>query len=1047
MSKKLKLLAAILASRLKPFKDYKYSIRKAKMGQGNVDGNPSDKNYEDQSWKEVGLPYRWDSSKETWLRAKLVVPEKINQVPVTGAKISISGPSFLGDSILMAHAEMFIDGKEAIAAQNWFDLRFKLPVAETAEPFQEHIITFHIYKKGKAKDLFSTLPVLAVSYHNIDQIAFEIESFLGEISFAQFLPGGKAIVEKAVKDVGIENWQKLDIEEVLSQIEKIRNRISPLKKDAKQYSVHLVGHAHIDMNWLWGMEETTQVCKDTFHTVIKLMDMFSDFTFSQSQAFIYNAMQNIHPGLFAEIKKRVQQKRWDVTASSWVEMDLNLSRGESIVRQILYAKNYIQQELQVEPKVFWAPDTFGHPWTMPQILKKSGIDYYYFMRGGDEQHDLFWWEGPDGSKVLAFNSSYLGIISPSTVYKIPAYYNNRLGITDSMYVYGIGNHGGGPTIEDIDTVNKINSKAVAPTLKFSTTHDYFKKMSQENPKLPVVKKELNPVFDGCYTTHWDTKLHNRTCERLLIEAEITSSINKILGFTYPELSGLWHKALFNQFHDILPGSAIKESYDYSNRQAEMVEEQCREKIIHNLANISQKIKVKEYGVPLLVFNSLSWERTDLVKIGVTKDMQPPLEVIDGEGSMLPSQVENRQLMFIAENIPPLGYKVFYIKEGGKETSAPAPHGYSLENDYFILKADQKSGTISSLYDKKNDRYVMKDIIGNEALPRVFPLKLMDISSEGPSTQVVMNNIMQILYEEPHSQSSWIIGPVAKTVNLTQSSEISINAYGPVVQSLKIIKRFNKSTITQEICLYRNLEKIDFNTTIDWNEVSDNNTPAPMLRACFTPMLGRVKANYEIPFGYMERVNDGREYPALNWVDISDQEYGISLLSNLKHGFNVQGNTISVTLIRTAYEPDPKPDTGIHSFTYSLFPHKGDFKPAGTVQKGYELNHPLMAFLINNKGGQLPDCKSFIHISASNVILSCFKQAEGDENLILRVYESHGLEVECSINLGFEFQSVEEVDLMEKKLRAVKLDGKSNEFSFNINPMEIKTFKIRICQRR
>ena len=1028
--------------RAKPFIDYKTKDKKIKFTLEKMTGNPENRNYNDTLWKEAYLPFNWDTRKDAWFRKKIIVPEEINRVSTSGSEMKISGESIWACPVLNMHAELYIDGKEVFVAQNYMDFSFLQVLSEKVSPYEEHTIAIHTYGKEGVVAFYSALPVIEVHYSNIDNIAFELESFIEELKFAQSLSDGKEIIEKAIKKVKAEDIETIDLQDLLNLINNIRNNLSILKPLAKQYVIHLIGHAHIDMNWLWPVEETVDVCENTFNTVINLMDEFPNFCFSQSQAYVYKEMEEKYPELFKKIKKRISQGRWDVTASTWVELDLNMASGESIVRQILYAKKYIMEKFNFDPRVCWSPDTFGHPWTIPQILKKSGINYCYFMRASKKDYELFWWEGPDGSKVLTYNGSYLGNINPNILVKLAKYTKRSQDTNISMYIYGIGDHGGGPTAEDIDMVNKLNKKPVFPRLEFSTTHKYFDAISKQKINIPVINDEFNPIFDGCYTTHWDTKVHNRKCERLILEAETIGMISRLLGGKYSGLREPWEITLFNQFHDILPGSAIKSSYEYSNKQAEEAEKIAGEEIYDSFLFISSKVKVKEEGLPIIVFNNLSWNRTDVVSIELNKNINKYLVIKDKDGNVFPAQIVDGKLIFTARNVPSLGYKIFYICEDESIDTQILTENLTLENKFFILEIDKKTGTVSFLYDKKNDKLVMKNFRSEGAFPEnTFPLKLENLESNIPSTVPSMNNLLQVLYEDFHLNSAWVIGPISNIVNLIESPEVEILSTGPVVGRVRIKNKFNKSTIIQDISVYNEVDRIDFKTYINWQEKSGPNTKAPMLKASFTPILNRTKAFFEIPFGYIERIADGREFPALNWVDISDDKYGVSLLSNTKYGFDVSGNTMRITLVRTSYEPDPDPDRGEHEFTYSIYPHEGDFKKANTVRKGYELNHPLMACYINKGGNLLPQVKSFVKINVSNVVLTCFKKAEDNEDLIIRVYECKGEENKATINFGFNISNAEEVDLIERPVSSSNILLDKNEFTFTVKPYEIKSFRI------
>ena len=1046
MDKMQSKIISILKERYNNLIKYTTDDKVISFFRGKTSGSPESLKYNDSLWEKVTLPYEWDTSEDVWFRKKIVVPREIKGISIKGSKLEICGPDYFAGSIMTStHGELYIDGKKIFEERNWTDLRYRNEVSDKVNVGEVHSIVLHFFKREDYVDLYPRrLSVLETHYSYLDDIAFEIESFIEEINFAQSLPGTSDILTEIFNELEIEELENIEISKLLDLLDYLRNKLSFLKPLAKKREVHLIGHAHIDLNWLWEMDETEEICRNTFNTVIKLMEKYPDLCFSQSQAFIYKLVEEKYPDLFEEIKKRVAEGRWEITASSWVELDLNMANGEAIIRQILYAKKYIKEKFNFEPEVFWSPDTYGHPWTIPQILKKSGLNYYYFMRSSKKEYDLFRWKGPDGSEVVAFNSNYLGKIDTHSLCELVKYTGKIQHTNTSMYVYGIGDHGGGPTVEDINVATKLESRSLFPKLMFSTAHNYFKIVSrQKNIDIPIIEDEFNTIQDGTYTTHWDTKIHNRNCERLMLETEILGALAMILYLKYPDLEDLWKITLFNQFHDILPGEAIKPSYNFSNAQAEKVEKITKDEICNIIKHFSGKVKINSQGIPFIVFNCLSWERTDVVKIKLPRIFPKNPSIKDEDGNIYPVQILDDEMVFIAEGVPSLGYKVFYLIERSADDTLIMTDPLVLENEFFILKVDDETGIISYLYDKKNDKVVMKKR-RDEGLnaENAFPMKIKNLEPNIPLTAVMMNNMLQVLFEEAHPLSAEVIGPISKIINLIKKPDIEILSKGPVAGIIRIKNKFNKSTIIQDVTVYRKLERIDFNTYINWQEKSGPNIEAPMLKASFTPILGSTKAIFEIPFGSIERVADGREFPALNWVDISDKGYGLSILSDTKYGFDIKGNTICITLIRTSSEADPDPDRGEHSFTYSAYPHKGDFKVADSVRKGYEINHKLIAYFMEETGGNdLPIKKSFIGIDSPEVILTCFKKAENSDDLILRVYESKGKKVKTTVSFGFDIKKIQEVDLIENPINGKDIIF-DKDLTFTIDPFEIKTFRLK-----
>ncbi len=788
--------------------------------------------------------------------------------------------------------------------------------------------------------------------------------------------------------------------------------------DPESLTIHLVGHAHIDMNWLWLWPETIEVCKNTFSTAMNLMNEFPGFIFSQSQAVTYLAMQENHPDVFARIKGAVSRGQWEITASTWTEGDLNMSSGEAIVRSILYAKRYIREQFGFEPVVCWEPDTFGHPWTMPQILSKSGIKYYYHMRCNGPA-PLYWWQSPDGSKVLAFSfGSYNSDISEKEVLNSAVSFSRSSGINDYMRVYGVGDHGGGPTRAMLQEALRLSTLRNYPKIKFSTVQAYFDLVSAQAEKLPVHNGELNTVFEGCYTTHSDIKRWNRECENVIPCAEKLAVIAAEFGAQYPfkEFEKCWRNTCFNQFHDLLCGSAIHDSYKMSRELYEEAVSKAKDAIDHSLEILISRISTEGPGIPIVVFNPLSWTRTDVVEVPSPFAGEDGfIQITDAAGHVSPAQNVGDRLIFTARNVPSLGYKVFWASRATDETNASVKSGlHSIENQFLRLTVDPVSGTISELYDKVNKRSVFA--AGAKA------------------------GLLQVLWEEPHGMSAWNIGRIVKTEDIARAATVRLTSTGPVRATIVTTHEFNKSKFQQEIMLHEGVPRVDVKLIADWQEVGTNQAPFPMVKIAFPVGISQPRAAFEIPFGYIERSTNGNEVPAQKWIDLSDDRYGIGLLNNCKYGFDVSRNVMRMTLFRCPYEPDPIPDQGFHEVVYSIYPHRGDWNAGNTVRRGYELNEPLIARVTEKHQGILPTSKSFVWVSEPNVVVTALKKSEDDSGIILRFYETQRRACEVELAVGFNATCAVETDLMERSV-GKSIDLKEGRFKVRLGKHEIKTFRL------
>ncbi len=972
-------------------------------------------NFDDSSWEEVNLPVTFDARKgDGWFRCKVTVPQEINGIDVSGSTVKMFS------SPILSKAEIFVNSRKVLSADYWTELRGpRIILSRNAQPMDEYVIAVHIFQKYEPV----TVPSFEIRFEKVEKMIFEIESFIQELRLAR-------ILDEKTADIASRNFDKETIDgdpsSLIKEINKARTRMARLKGEVKQFKVHLVAHAHIDMNWLWPWEDTVATVKDTFSTMLRFMEEYPEFCFSQSQAAVYRIAEEKFPEIFESIKNYVEKGRWDVTASMWVESDLNMAGTEALIRQFLEAKRYIKEKFNFEPEVCWEPDTFGHVRTLPQIIRKTGGRYYYFMRCGKGE-PLFWWESPDGSRVLAFTSIYNNFVTPKNIVDLVIDLYERYGLKTSMFVYGVGNHGGGATIEDIQAALKIREKELLPDVFFSTTHNFFKEVLNEldGKRIPVINDELQFIFDGCYTTHSDIKRYNRLCERLLVDAEKFAAFSG--NYPHGSIRKAWRNMLFNQFHDILDGSGTSEAYIYPKRLAEESMKIARDILNSSIQSIADQIRFSRSEIAVVVFNSLSWDRVDVVKVKVPSEKVPhrPMLISSDGREKVKAQFDGKELIFVAK-IPSMGYKTYYLVEGKDEhgeSSTVKCDGNSIENEYFKLEIDKDSGTIISLLDKAEKRLVFK-------------------KDRFPQTKPIFSNLFQVLYELPHPMSAWVIGEISRTENLIKGATVELVERGPVRVTVKVVHKPLNSKITQYISLHKEIPRVDFDTIIDWRESSDDRTEAPMLKVSFTPILRDSKVIYEIPFGYIERPADGTEVPALRWIDLSDGEYGVSLLNNCKYGFDAKGNTIRMTLVRTSYSPDPKPDMGIHRVKYSLYPHIDSWKKALTFRRGYEINHPLEAFIVMNPSvinGSKPEEFSFLRVTPENVVVSCVKMAEDSGGFIVRMYDATGDGADAELTISFKIRRAYESDLLERKVKPI--DVRQGKIKVHLSPFEIKTIRI------
>ncbi len=983
--------------------------------------------FDDSSWEKAKENTTWSPAAGTfWLRKELIFRSRIEGIFLQESKV---------DLVVMAPSgiEIFLDGERLAKYDYWADTRANsLTIVEKTDSFHKYVLILR-FPKGDGFGLCQA----KLRIQALDEMAFELSTVTQEINFVKevLLKKGANLEEdflKVVEALDVEALKKRDWPKILSSLKKAEKALTSFQSRAKEYKVYLIGHSHIDMNWLWPMENTIDVCQRDFNTVNKLMKEFPEFHFSQSQAAVYEIVRKKDPSLFNEVKERIKEKRWEPTSSTWVEGDLNMASGEALVRQLLYGKAYSREILGTDPKICWEPDTFGHPVSYPQILAKAGIRYYYFMRCG-KKLPIFWWEAPDGSRVLAFNSTYNGEITAKNVVSTAVEIARDYTINSSMYLFGVGDHGGGPTKRDILTKMELDKRPALPSLVFGSSEDFYNEALKERIDYPVVKDELNPIFEGCYTTHSDIKKANREGENLLLTAEALATLASLYGYSYPHGSfkEAWEKVCFNQFHDIFDGSAIHSSYEYSQKLAEEVKKSTERMIEDSLGFLSSHVKTdkkNKEALALIVFNQLGWLRDDLVAVEMPEEAFSSFHLIDEKDNLVPFQIEGKKLIFVAKKVPALGYKTYWMVEGEKNPPSEAKllinREGKMESADYLLEVEPSAGVITRLYDKKAQREILRPSSLMEGNPDIYAI---DKAS----------NLFRLFKEIPHSMSSWVIGNIEKVVNLSDGCQIKIEEQGPVRVILGISRSFNKSQIEQKVVLYQNLERIDFFSKIDWQEKGSEKDGVPMLRVSFHLNFSSPEATFEIPFGHIKRPCLGEEMPALRWIDVSQADYGVSLINDSKYGHQSEGNSMSLTLLRSPYEPDALPDVAIHHIGYAIYPHRGRWRKDKTIRKAAEFNQPLLAQWQKVEGGSLPSSFGLLDLKPNNLVISGLKKTEEDKGTILRFYEVEGKKTSATLVSSLPFISCIETNLLEEKERN-NLSLVGEKVQIEVLPFEIKT---------
>ncbi|ACL70191.1 alpha-mannosidase [Halothermothrix orenii] len=843
------------------------------------------------------------------------------------------------------------------------------------------------------------------------------------------------------------------VNSIKEALQVLKKGLSRLEKYKHPGELVFTAHSHLDLAFKWTLKETIRKSKRTLSTTVDLMERYHDLFFVQSQPQLLKYVKDNYPRLYRKVKQQVREGRLEPIGGMWVESDTNLTSGESLIRQILYGKKFLEKEFGIRTRTCWLPDCFGFSAILPQILKKSGLDYFITTKlnwndTNEFPYNTFVWQGVDGSEVYGYllPRGYGGEIEPREILNCWDNFKNKAEANNLLYLYGYGDGGGGITEEMMKRLKATSEIPLLPDCKFSRVEDHLQELFND-AELPHWRGELYlEKHRGVYTSQAILKKKNRHSELLYRKAELLSVISTLLGHEvdYRSLHQGWELILKNQFHDILPGSCIRGVVDDALKDYEKVEAIGEEVVTDSLQGIFENVNTD--GDSIVVFNTLSWERTDLVEINY--EGQKFSVVRDENGKILPVQWKGDYGYFVAENIPPSGYKcytpVFEDDENGDrinsvydEEAIMGSHGdgsqldhvyekkdkkFSLENKYFYLEFNDR-GNLTTLYDKRVDR---------------------DLIPEGEE-----GNNLQLFEDKSTYFDVWDIRiSEDKKYNVEDVEEIGYGQNGPVYRSLVIKKAFNRSKITQEIIIYDSIPRIDFKTEVDWQERQ------MLLKAAFPLDIQSDRATYDIGLASIERSTHRNtswdrarwEVPAHKWADLSEYGYGVSLLNNCKYGYDIKDNIMRITLLKGGIFPDPEADLGIHNFTYSLFPHVGDLREGGTIKQGYYLNEPLKGLTVIDVKGQniLPPSHSFVNLDSDNVVLETLKFAEEGQGIIIRCYESYGQKSKVTIEFFKPPNWVIECDLMEEPLdNNSEIRVRGNRFSFEINPYEIKTFKIDV----
>lgn len=762
-------------------------------------------------------------------------------------------------------------------------------------------------------------------------------------------------------------------------------------------NLHLIGNAHIDPVWLWQWQEGFHEVKASFRSALDRMNEFDDFVFCASSAAFYEWIEQSDPDMFFEIQQRVAEGRWGIVGGWWIEPDCNIPSGESFVRHSLYGQRYFKEKFGVSAKTGFNIDSFGHAGTIPQILQQAGIDYYTFLRPGPHEMDLpsrvFTWQSQDGSQVTAFEIPYAYNVSGNAIEKYLKERSDEIPaeLPAWMAFTGVGNHGGGPTIESINKIHEMNaSKEFDYQLLYSTPEAFFEELEKSNIELPLVDTELQHHASGCYSVHSGIKQWNRQAENALIAAEKWATLtNAALDTTILDgFKHAWKQLLFNQFHDIMAGTSLEEAYEDARSQIGEtigIAERNLNLAIQAFAwNI--KLPLQPEAFPIVVFNPLTWPVTETVELEIGVRGENLLLVDEKDHPIAHQMVRShattwRQRISFNAELPALGYRTYRLVKMDEEATLPllqSPLKVSdtvLENDFIRLTIDPETGTVASLYNKSSHH---------------------EFISKG-ATPIVLND----------PGDTWAHGVFEwhDAIGKFKAVQVELIENGPVKGTIRVVSNYNTSTVVQDFTLAANSEQVDVAVQVSWQE------QLKMLKLQFPTKIENGQVTAENAYGHCVRQPNGVEEPMQRWVDLSNHSFGLSLLNDAKYSYDVKDNIISLTVLRSPVYAHHVPieleengiyhyiDQGWQRFNYSIVPHQGTWKKAGVVQKSEQLNQSAIAILATfHHDGELPQTDTFIHVDSSNILVTVLKEAEDGNGIIVRAVETLGKQASATIKL-------------------------------------------------
>lgn len=1013
--------------------------------------------YDDSSWQDFKLTDSWGGyDLVAWFRAKVEIPESFQGKTI--AFRAIVGPRDGGDST--AETLLYIDGNPVQALDVWHEEAFLDPcICQGKKEVTVALKAWSGVLGVPRVRVFREASLVVIDEHT-DKFYFTVDTLLKCLELLKESDLRRIRMTKLLVDT----FQKVDFlhygesafyDSVREACDYLTRELDELAKvDEIKPTVTGVGHSHIDMGWLWRYSATREKASRTFTTVLNLMRQFPEYKYLHTSPQLYKFLEKDYPEIYKEVKDKIKEGQWEITGGMWVEPDTNLPTGESLIRQFLFGKRYMKDEFGMDSKLAWLPDVFGYSGALPQIMKKSDMDYFMTTKISWNQYnhfpyDTFMWKGIDGTSIFthfittpengSWYYTYNGQMEPEEIPGIWENYKDRDKNDELLLAFGWGDGGGGPTKDMLERARVMKNIPGIPRVQIDTTENYFKRIYEktDHSQLGVWDGELYFEYHrGTYTSQAKVKRDNRKTEILLHNIEFMNAYADMLTgkdeYPLSRINEMWEDVLLNQFHDVLPGSSIRQVYEDTDKMYAILQEKGGKLLKEAMERITDYFGLSGQ---VAVFNTTGWNRDDIVQIPYGGNVTEGCGFTCGGESCEVQHTQEGVLVFVRD-VPAYGLKVLDVVTGEAQQADSAPVSEMcqtasvsgdggccvMENKFYKITFNEM-GQISSLYDKEEER---------------------EAGCGEPM------NVFTAFEDKPQRFDAWDIDVYykEKPYPIPVLEEQKIISRGPVETVLRQTYRFAASVIEQDVVLYGDRKRIDFRTRVDWKEKQ------VLLRVFFPVDIHAANATYEIQCGNIERPTHTNtewdfarfEVCAQKWVDLSEEGYGVSLLNDCKYGHDIHGNTIAMTLIKSSVRPDETADRRVHVFTYSLYPHKGTVKQCEVQKEALALNLPLLAAMDSSVGKEgisasIGDFAGLLDTDCGHVVIDTIKRAEDEKAFIVRLYDYKNCKGKVTLRFHVPVKRAVETNLIERELEEYQISD--NSLSFCIKGYEIKTFKIYV----